>query len=361
MVRITRKQPFALLPAEPGRNKGLAIVPKEEVAKGNFDKHPVGTGAFQFVEYVPGDHVTIKRFNQYWEQGLPYLDQVTFKVIPDETVKQTNLQTGNVDWVDSLPPQNVNRLMQSKEIVVVKRNGSSYYYIGVNLRRKPFGDVRVRRAISYAIDRDAVAAAAVWDTGAPSETPIPADSPWASTYKPYARDVTKAKELLQEAGASNLTIELMPTSNYPETVRAAQAIGDELSEAGVKTKIRSLEWNTWLDTEGHGDFDAYICGWIGLVDPDDYFYAQQHTGQIFNFTGYSNPALDKMLDQGRETTDMAKRKTIYLAVQKTLIDDLPYVYLFTRSAVNAWLPRVHGYVVLPNSAIRFKSVWIEPK
>jgi peptide/nickel transport system substrate-binding protein len=358
-VVISTKQIYAPLLTKLA-SQGTAIVPKEDVEAGTLGQNPDGTGPFKFVEFVPADHLTIARNETYWEAGLPYLDQVIFKPIPDETVKQTNLETGNVDWTDGVPAKDANDLMQSQDLVVQQVAGTSYTYIGMNTTRKPLDDKRVRQAISYALDREEVAAIASYDLAAPSQSPIPEGNFWRSEYAPYAQDVEKAKSLLNEAGLGDgFQAEIMPAKDYAETVRAAEAVQAQLQDVGIEITLRPLEWSTWLDEEGKGNYDMYICGWIGLVDPDDWFYAQQYTKQIFNFTGYSNPELDNLLDQGRQELDPNKRKEIYDQVQQILVDDLPYIYLFTTAPVNAWQPYVKGYAVRPDSAIIFKNVWLD--
>lgn len=343
-----------------GAYKGMAIVPKEIVEDGTVDTFPVGTGPFKFVEFTPGDHVTLEANSDYWEEGKPYIDGVTFQIIPDETVLLTNLMTGEVDWVDSLPPQRVTELATSGEIIVQKKSGGDYWYIGLNLNREPFNDVRVRQAIAYAINRSDVAAASKWDTATPNQGPISPDSFWYYDYQSFDQDLEKAKELLAEAGYPNgFDTEFMPTTFYEETVRSAQVLQAQLAQVGINADIRTLEWGTWLEEEGAGNFDMYICGWVGNLDPDDYFYAQHHTDLFFNFTGYSNPDADVLLDEGRTETDEAARKEIYDQVQELIIDEAPYVYLYSSDVVQAWQPYVRGYSTIGTNAKRFENTWLD--
>lgn len=359
-VAIHLTEPSPNLLGRIGGYKGMAIVAQENVEDGGIATNPMGTGPFKFVEYVPGDHVTLEANADYWEEGKPYLDGVTFQIIPDETVLLTNLLTGEVDWADGLPPQRVTELATSGEIIVDKEAGGDYWYIGLNLEREPFDDPLVRQAIAYAIDRDQVAAAAKWDTATPNDGPIPQDSFWYYDYQPYDQDLDKARELLAEAGyPDGFDTEFMPTTFYEETVRTAQVLQAQLSAIGINAEIRTLEWGTWLEEEGAGNFDMYICGWIGNLDPDDYFYAQHYTDQGFNFTGYSNPEVDELLAAGRVETDEAARKEIYDQVQQMIIDDAPYIYLYNPATVNAWLPDVRGYFARGDSAIRFENTWLD--
>ncbi len=361
-VAINLDAPYPGLLAKLGGYKGMAIVPQ---GVEGLDRTPVGTGPFRFIEYVPGDRVVLARNEDYWETDadgtpLPYLDEVVFRPIPDETVKLTNLQTGEVDWTDSLPPQQVNAIASAGEVVVDLVTGGDYWYLGLNLDREPLDDPLVRQALNYAINKADVAAAARWDTALPSDNPIPENSVWYSGYEPYAYNPDRARELLAEAGyADGFELELMPSSEYEETVRAAQVVQAQLADVGITASIRTLEWGTWLEEEAAGNFDIYIGGWIGNIDPDDYFYAQHHTGEIFNFTGYSNPELDALLEQGRSEADPEVRKGIYDQVQQIVIDESPYVYLYIPATVNAWQPNVHGVQARPDSAVRFKTAWKE--
>lgn len=338
----------------------MSIVPKEIVDDGTISTHPIGTGAFRFVEYVPGDHVTLEANPDYWEKGLPYVDGVVFKPIPDETVRVTNLLAGEVDWVDGIPPSRVTEMATSGEVIVGKVNAGDYWYIGVNTTRKPFDDVRVRQAIAYAIDRKEVTEAAMWDIATANQGPIPSNSFWYNDYQPYDQDLDKARQLLAEAGYPNgFDTEFMPTTAYEETVRAAQVLQAQLSQIGINAEIRTLEWTTWLQEEGEGNFDMYLCGWLNMYDPDQYFYSQHHSGEIYNFTGYSNPKADELMEAGRVETDLAARKAIYDELQKIIIDDSPYIYLYNPAKVHAWQPYVRGYVVYGDGAIHLKSVWLQ--
>lgn len=339
---------------------GTAIVPREDAEAGTLDQTPNGTGPFKFVEFVPADRLTLVRNENYWEEGLPYLDGIVFKPIPDETVRLTNLETGNVDWVDSVPGKDLEKLQGSDDLVVEQVAGTSYTYLGMNLKREPLSDKRVRQAISYALDREEIAAIAAYDLAQGSENPIPEGNFWRTEYAPYTQDLDKAQQLLEEAGLGDgFETEIMPAKDYAETVRAAEAVQSQLGEVGIDVTLRPLEWSTWLDEEGKGNFDMYLCGWIGLVDPDDWFYAQHYTGQIFNFTGYTNPELDTLLDQGRKEFDPEARKLIYDQVSQILIDDLPYIFLYTTAPVNAWQPYVQGYSVRSDSTIVFKTTWLD--
>jgi peptide/nickel transport system substrate-binding protein len=232
---------------------------------------------------------------------------------------------------------------------------TDYWYITLNEARKPYNDVRVRQAIAYAIDRNAIVKAATFGNATVNETAIPKTSQWYYDYSPYSTNVAKAKTLLSQAGVHNLTMDMMVTNEYPQTVTAAQVISAELKPLGINVKIRTLDFGTWLDQEGKGKFDSFMLGWLGNIDPDDYYYAQQHTGGSFNFQKYSNPTVDKLLDQARTTTDVAQRKSLYDQAAKIIVDQASYIYLYNPNVIQGFSTNLHGYTVRPDRAIRFSA------
>lgn len=361
-VLIHLKHAYPGLLTKLGSYKGMAIVAKETVDDGTISTHPVGTGPFRFVKYVPGDQVVLEKDPNYWQEGKPYLDRLIYKIIPDETVRITSLLTGDVDWVDSVPPQRIMELKVNQALEIGEITGTSYWYLAANLNREPLDNKVVRQAIAMGINREEIAAAAKWDAALPNDGPIPPDSYYSTDYHPFLnkQGVDEAKQMLSDAGyPDGFKADVIVSNFYPETVRSALVLQSQLEELGIELEIRVLEWGTWLEEEGSGNFDMYICGWIGNVDPDDYFYAQHHTGEGFNFTGYSNPYLDELLEAGRKEADPEERYEIYKEVQEIVISDAPYVYLYIPNVVHAWQPKVNGYRVHPGEAIRFVDTWIE--
>ena len=151
----------------------------------------------------------------------------------------------------------------------------------------------------------------------------------------------------------------MPTTEVPATIRAAQVIQADLAAIGVQAEINTLEWAEWLQEQGDGNFETFVCSWNGLVDPDDYFYAQHHTGEVFNFTGYSNPSVDELLDEGRTLSDFDARYDIYEQVNQSIVDDAPYIYLYNPLQIHAYKPYVHGFQTRSDQSVRFHETWME--
>jgi peptide/nickel transport system substrate-binding protein len=353
-VVIKLSAPTPNLLANVGGFKGVAIVEKSNVDSGAIKTKPVGSGPFKVASYTSGDSIKLVRNNRYWG-AKPKLDGVNFTFVKDPTVALQNLQSDEVQWTDNLPPQQVKSLKSSSDVTVETAPSTDYWYLALNEARKPFDNVEVRRAIATAIDRDAITKAAKFGNATVNQTAIPKGSSFYYDYAPYKHDPAKAKQMLSAAGVKNLTMDLMVTSEYPETVSAAQVIAAELKDVGINVKIRTLDFAQWLDEEGKGSFDSFMLGWLGNIDPDEFYYAQHHTGGTFNFQKYSNPKVDKLLDQARTETNQDARKQEYDQAAKMIVDDASYIYLYNPDVVQGWSKKLSGYEVRSDRAIRFRD------
>jgi peptide/nickel transport system substrate-binding protein len=353
-IRLTRPTPNLLVNI--GGFKGMAIIPQEIVDDGTIDSFPIGTGPFRFVSSSPDQGILLEKNPDYWRagEGLPHLDGIRFVQIPDPTVKLTNLRTGEADWIDGVPPQNLDELANDSSVVLQRVPGGDYHYFALNQNREPFDNVDVRRAIAMAIDREVITEAAQFGAATSNQTAIPASNFWANNYAPFTPgDTDGAAALLESAGVSDLTIEFMVSSDFPETVTQAQVIASQLAAIGVTVEISDVDFGTWLDRQGQGDFDAFMLSWIGNIDPDDFYYAQHHSDGTFNFQGYSNPEVDALLDEARVETDQDARKALYDEAARLIVDEASYIYLYNPENVQAWGPQLEGYEVRGDNAIRF--------
>jgi peptide/nickel transport system substrate-binding protein len=356
-VVITLSQPSPNLLVSIGGFKGMAIIPREIVEDGTIGTRPVGTGPFRFVSRSPGQGIRLERNPDYWraDEGLPRLEGIQFIQIPDAGTKLTALRTGEVHWIDTVPPQNIDTLAAESGITVGRVPGGDYHYFAMNQNRPPFNDVRVRRALAMAINRDEIAEAAQFGAASANQTAIPAsNAAWHFDYAPFAvADVAGARTLLNQAGASNLTFSFLVSSDFPETVTQAQVIAAQLAPLGITVQINDVEFSTWLAMQGDGDFDAFMLSWIGNIDPDDFYYAQHHSTGGFNFQGYANDEVDRLLDAARVETDQAARKSLYDQAARIIVDEASYIYLYNPENLNAWRNAVVGYETRGDNAVRF--------
>ncbi|SEB59269.1 peptide/nickel transport system substrate-binding protein [Paramicrobacterium humi] len=354
-VDITVSQPTPNLLSSIGGFKGMAIVDKDNVESGDITTKPVGTGPFKVASYTSGDSIKLTANEDYWG-GAPKIDGVTFRFISEGSTAISALKSGEVDWTDSIPAQQVKGLKGADGVTVDVAASNDYWYLALNEAREPWNDVRVRQAIAYGIDRDAIVQATSYGTATANQLAIPEDSVWYTPYDKYSTDLDKAKQLLDEAGVGDLSIDMLVTQDYPETVTAAQIIADNLKPLGITLDIRTVDFATWLDEQNTGNFDMLMMGWLGNIDPDDFYYAQHHTGAASNAQKYSNAEVDKLLDAGRTETDESARKQLYADAATIIADEASYIYLYNPSVIQAWSSDLKGYEARSDGAIRFRDV-----
>ncbi|WP_432542508.1 ABC transporter substrate-binding protein [Kineococcus sp. SYSU DK002] len=353
-VVLTLSRPTPNLLSRLGGFKGVAIVP-EGVDEASLATKAVGTGPFTLQGSSPSE-ISLERFDGYWGQA-PALEGVTFRFITEPAAALTGLTTDQVQWTDNVPPQRVAALAEDDAVELGQVASVDYWYLAMNCAKAPFDRVEVRRAIAFALDREAITEAARFDTARVNQTAIPQDSEWYYEYAPFETDVDQAKQLLQQAGVTTpLTMGLMVTSEYPETVTAAQVIASQLEAIGVQVEIQTEDLATWLDRQGRGDFDAFMLGWLANLDPADFYEEQHRTGGPNNYQGYSSLVTDDLLDRAAVEPDRATRKSLYDQAAKQIVDDVSYLYLYNPDVVQVWEPGITGYEVRADRAVNFDTV-----
>jgi peptide/nickel transport system substrate-binding protein len=356
-VVIRVKHPTPNLLTNIGGFKGMAIVSRKNVESGQIATHPVGTGPFAFVSQKSGDSITLKANPRYWG-GAPHVSGVTFRFISEPSTALSALQAGEVDWTDSVPPQRVAQLREDDAIKLAVTPSNDYWYLALNEARKPWSNVRVRQAIAYAIDRDAIVNATSYGTATANQLAIPKGNPSYTDYHRYDHDIDRAKALLTQSGVTKADLDMLVTSEYPATVTAAQVIADNLAPLGVSVHIRTVDFATWLDDQNKGNFDMLMMGWLGNIDPDDFYYAQHHTNGTSNAQKYSNPEVDRLLDAGRVETNRQARQEDYDKAARIIADQVSYIYLYNPSVIQAWSTELSGFESRRDRAIRFRTASI---
>jgi peptide/nickel transport system substrate-binding protein len=353
-VLIRVKQPTPNLLTNLGGFKGMAIVQRKNVESGQIATHPVGTGPFAFASQKSGDSITLTANPNYWG-GRPKVPGVTFRFISEPSTALSALQAGEIDWTDSIPTQRVAQLKNDDSIKLAVTPSNDYWYLALNEAREPWRDPRVRQAIAYAIDRKAIVQATSYGTAAANQLAIPEGNPWFTPYEKYRYDLDEAKRLLAEAGAAPKNMDMLVTSEYPETVTAAQVIADNLKPLGITVNIRTVDFATWLDEQNTGNFDMLMMGWLGNIDPDDFYYAQHHTDGSSNAQKFSNPDVDRLLDAGRVEVNRQARQQDYAKAAAIIADQVSYIYLYNPSVIQAWATNLSGYEARRDGAIRFRT------
>jgi peptide/nickel transport system substrate-binding protein len=361
-VEFKLSQPFSPLLSNLASSQN-AIVPKEVVEEhGDLQNVAIGTGPFVFEKYTPQTEIVLTKNQDYYVEGLPYLDKITLKPIPDDTARTTALRTGTVDVIENVPQKDVLTLEGDSNVVVQGGPGTFYDYIGFNMNKEPFNDIKVRQAIATAVNRQEIVDISLFGYGTViNGGPIPKGH-WAhADFVAYEQDLEKAKSLLAEAGyPDGFKATIKVGAEYKSQVSIAQVVKEQLQPLGIEIEVQPTEWGLFLDQWNKKEFDMVVLGWIGAVDPDDWLYAQFHSGEDWNAYGLADPVIDELLEKGQAVTDQSERKEIYQEAQQLIAEQAPYVFLHVNDQYDGLSPAVKGYVTTPTgSMVGFKTTWLD--
>ncbi|MBO8163948.1 MAG: ABC transporter substrate-binding protein [Brevibacillus sp.] len=320
-----------------------SIVPKEV---SDLNKEAVGTGPFMMETFESGQYVRLKKNPDYFIEGQPGVDAIKFQIMKDEAERLAALRAGKVD-IASVSADFAKLLGETKGVTVKSYQSMEYSYLGINVNKKPFDDPRVRQAISYAVDRNAIIQV-VWKGEASLTGPVaPAQTAWAldvSSYPSYQTNIEKAKQLLAEAGYPNGFETVIETaSTYPDMVETAQMLQQQLQAIGIKAKINQLEWGNYIETWKSKDMTLLVGRNTSGIDPDRSLRFFFHTNGSANVWNYSNPQYDQLVEKALEATDQQERKKLYDEAQKMLVEDAPNLFLASPKNFYAVNEKVEGF------------------
>jgi peptide/nickel transport system substrate-binding protein len=359
-LRITLKSPNAPFIAQLTDRAGMIVSPKAAEAAGkDFGLHPVCAGPFKFTERVPQDRIVIDRFAEYWNAPAIKLSRITYRPIPDSSVRLANLQAGALDMVERIAPTDVAAIRADPKLKLSVHDALGYQSINFNVAhgpraQTPIGqDARVRQAFELAIDREALVQVVYSGMFTPSRQAVPPDSPFfAPDVKPPARDVARAKALLQQAGVKLPVPVTLTVTNAPDQRQSGEVIQAMAGEAGFDVKLQSVEFTAGLDAADRGDFEAYLTGWSGRADADGSLWNFVHSGAPLNYPGYSSPKMDGLLEQARAVTDTAARQALYAQVGELTATDLPIMYLYITKNIVGMTAKLSGFQPVADGMLR---------
>ena len=292
----------------------------------DIKNHPVGTGPFQFGEWELGDHITLVRFPHYYRPGVPKLDRVTFRFMPDPASALAALLSGDVDIDARVPAEIAIGVKNNPAIRTIAGPQNLVQILAINNARVPFNDLRVRQAIAYALDRKAIIQGSMFGYGTPIGTHLTPTSPYyVDLTGLYPYDPAKARALLAQAGYPHgFTTTMTLPQNYAIHVRTGEIIADELARVGIQVKIKLVDWGQWLARVYHqADYDLTVIGHVGKLDPGLMLsgYGPERKDYYFR-RGYDNPKLDALLTQGMRTLNEDARKKIYAEAEEIIAHDV---------------------------------------
>jgi peptide/nickel transport system substrate-binding protein len=317
--------------------QGSVVYPREAVEQQK--SQPVGTGPFVLARWERGDRIVLKRNPDYWAKGLPRLEQVTFRFIPDPNTALAALRAGDIDVLGfGLGPESVDAVRQEPNLKVIVGETTSDVILALNNSKKPYADPRVRRALTQGINKDEVVKGAMFGLGRVLGTNIDPLNPYfvdMSKAVPY--DPARAKTLLAEAGyPSGFDAVLKVAPQYPYTVRTGEVIAQQLAKVGVRVRLEQVEWGQWLDrVYKQADYDMTIIGHAEAWDAENYANPKY-------YFRYDSPRFQEVYRQSESTVDDGKRRELYAELQKIMVDEAPVVWLYVYPRLVAAKKGVQG-------------------
>ncbi len=363
-VQFNLSQPFSPLLAALTDRAGMMLSPQAISSGTDLVSAPTnaGSGPFEFVEWIKGDHLTLQRNPNYWGKAtsgasLPYLSKVVYHPITNESVMYTNLETGSIQVAEDMAPTDIASAKANPQLIYKQLPGLSFYGIELNTQAAPFNNVHARRAVEWGVNRQEIVTSALQGQGVVSQGPIsPSSWAYSSSIAPYSYNTANAKSELQQAGMSSLTFTMLIASGSPATTQQAQFLQSELQPAGITMNIKQETFSSLLSDSAAHNYQAALLGWSGRPDPDGNMYSWFHTGGGFNDMQYSNPQVDTLLEAARASSDQSQRATDYQQAETQMLQDAPYVFLYHGVAIQATTKTVQGYTILPTSIMEFAQV-----
>lgn len=375
-VKVTLLEPFAAFLTYLALPQS-AVFAKEMVDKYGDLRRPeaaVATGPFIFESWTPGTELVLKRNPDYWENDLPYVDLVKIPIMTDAAARISALRSKQADLTSNIPPGEEESLKQVAGMTILASGQLHWNAILVNQTVKPYDDVRVRKAISLALDRDEIMEGTFGKGHNLVQGPL---SPVVRDYlipeeelralpgyrKPKEQDIAQAKRLLAEAGYPNgFKTKNMTTMIYQTTyIKPAEIVKPQLAKVGIDVEFDVMEWGTLKKRERERDFEMVIGQWMPVNDPDDQLYSFNHSRGSNNISGFADPEIDKLLEEQRTVVDAGKRKAVVLEVQRKLLDKLPWIWIGSPKGTVAYWSWVKN--VVPHEPNFFfgmlRNMWLD--
>jgi peptide/nickel transport system substrate-binding protein len=367
-VRMLLKAPFSPLIAQLTDRAGMMVSPKAVKEAGDkFVNKPICAGPYKFGDRVVQDHITLERFADYWDKDRIHFDRVTYRPMPDSTVRLANLRAGALDLIERVYATDIPSVRGDGKLNLLVSPSLMYTGLTINLAntdkaKNPLGqNVKVRQAFDATIDREAINKVVFnGEFVAGNQFQAPTNPYYIQKFPIPKRDVEKAKALLKEAGVTPpITLDLM-VPNRADVKQVAEVLQAMSAEAGFDLKIRLTEFATSLDEAVKGNFQLYLIGWSGRLDPDQNVINHLGCNTPFNWGKYCNETLQAALNEERLYTDPARRKAAFEKVVAQIEADKPLIYLYHEALIFAYSAKLQGYKQAPDGIIRIQDLKLAP-
>ncbi|KHT11538.1 glutathione ABC transporter substrate-binding protein [Pectobacterium brasiliense] len=366
-VKITLKTPFSAFVNNLAHPAAVMISPAALKQYGkDIGFHPVGTGPYRFVAWNQTDFVKVEKFNGYWKAGLPKLDSITWRPVVDNNTRAALLQTGEAQFAYPIPFEQAKVLEKNDKLALVASPSILHRYISMNVTQKPFDNPKVREALNYAINKEALIKVAFSGYATPAEGPLPSSIDYSVKYHPWPYDPAKARELLKEAGyPDGFTTTLWSSHNHSTAQKVLQFTQQQLAQVGVKVQVTAMDaGQRAAEVEGKGVKETgvrlFYTGWSASTGEADWalsplFATASWPPAQFNTAFYSNPQVDADLANALKTTDRTEKQKLYKDAQDKIWADAPWIFLATERLVSANSKKLTGFYVMPDTLFSFEE------
>ncbi|SAI10432.1 binding-protein-dependent transport periplasmic protein [Bordetella ansorpii] len=369
-VKITLKKPFSAFINALAHPAAMMISPAALKKWGKeIGFHPVGTGPFEFVEWKPAEYLKVKKFDGYWKKGYPKIDTLTFRTVTDNNTRAAVVQTGEAQFAFPVPFEQASVLAKNDKIDLVDhKNSIMARYLSMNVQQKPFDNVKVRQAVNYAINKQALAKVAFAGYATQVDGVVPQGVDFATKIGQWPYDPKKAKALLAEAGYPNgFESTLWSAYNDGTSVKVVQFLQQQLAQVGIKVSVEVLESGQRVQRvqQVQKPEDAkvrmYYAGWSSSTGEADWGLRPLLTTAAFppvlnNVSYYSNKQVDEDIANALATTDRAAKTKLYDDAQKTIWNDAPWAFLVTQNNLYARSKNLSGIYVEPDTSFWFGDI-----
>lgn len=345
-VEMRLSEPLGPILRNFGQLFGASIIPRDwQDAVPDLQLHAVGTGPFKVAEFVPASHIVYQRHEQYWDDPMPYLDEVVLRILPDEETRIGALRTGSIHYAN-LSPDGALRLNDNPRVNVVRTPSSLVFTHMFNTRIPPFDDMRVRKAVDLAIDRqeviDKVAAGQGRLTG-----PVPTGMGGFSIPPdelPYRRDMDEAKSLLEQAGyADGFEATLLTRTSIPQNIQSSVIMAEQLRPLGIQLNIEQLEPGVFAARTREYDYNVIANIWSPRVDPDAYFGRTFLSTEGQNWMGWGDAEFDELIFKARQPSSEEERVPLYRQIQDRILDEAPVIWWYQANQIEGVWHELDGY------------------
>jgi peptide/nickel transport system substrate-binding protein len=326
---------------------------------------PVGTGPYQFTQWTKGSQVVYTRVDDYWGQK-PYYKTVSFKIIPEANSREAGLLAGQLDVVMNPPVTDLTSLSQNPAVKLLKAPSDRSIFIAINNTKPPFDNEKVRQALNYAVDKDAIIKNVMFDSVNPMDSAFPSSLTGYCKVGAYKYDPAKAKQLLSEAGVKDLKVTLAsPTGRYIQDIQFAQAISGYLRKVGIDANVRTMDWPSYVSAmqQKDGPFGMHVLGWApGALDGPtqlQMFTTATIPPKGLNTSFFSDPTVDKLTAESALNLDAASRNQQLCQMQKEIWQQSPWIFLWSQTLVLGYNAKITGVSYLPNE--KFQTMAAHPK